>query len=67
MSREKTVKVINKEEHKWWHSFVPNAGVHYETIKEKDRITTLYRCTFCNWQKVIEIVWKQEVQNRDDS
>lgn len=57
MKRNKTVTEINKDQHKLWHAFVPNWGVSYETIKDDNQITTIYRCHWRDWQKVIRILW----------
>jgi len=49
----------NKQNHKWWHNFVPNKwGVTYDrhryVFKGKHiGFITLYECGQCNWVKQI--------------
>jgi hypothetical protein len=50
-----TIVETGKEAHLWWHNFIPNKNVYYETIKSPDKKVwvTTYKCHWCAWVKTI--------------
>jgi hypothetical protein len=55
----------NEANHKWWHSWVPNYNVSFETVKYTTMWVTKYNCHWCDWNKTIVRHWTSEEQKND--